>query len=104
MSLLRELATWIPIDNVLIPPSRAIPSPLSQTLYQAGQRGWCVDLCDPDRGELTTLLRRWLGCFVLLGVMLTIEGLGVIAGENAINAALKAVRETVNNALPFKLL
>lgn len=39
-----------------------------------------------------------------LMVMLTIEGLGVIAGERAINAALKAVRDTVNKALPFKLL
>ena len=39
-----------------------------------------------------------------LMVMLTVEGLGVIAGENAINAALKAVRDTVNKALPFKLL
>ena len=39
-----------------------------------------------------------------LMVMLTVEGLSVIAGENAINAALKAVRDTVNKALPFKLL
>ncbi len=39
-----------------------------------------------------------------LMVMLTIEGLGVIAGEKAINAALKAVRDVVNKALPFKLL
>ncbi len=39
-----------------------------------------------------------------LMVMLTIEGLGVIAGERAINAALKAVRDVVNTALPFKLL
>ena len=39
-----------------------------------------------------------------LMVMLTVEGLGVIAGEKAINAALKAVRDAVNKALPFKLL
>ncbi len=39
-----------------------------------------------------------------LMVMLTIEGLGVIAAENAINAALKAARDAVNAALPFKLV
>jgi hypothetical protein len=37
-------------------------------------------------------------------VMLTVQGLGVITVENAINAALKAVRDTVNGALPFRLL
>jgi hypothetical protein len=39
-----------------------------------------------------------------LMVMLTVEGLGIIAAENAINAALNVVRDTVNGALPFKLL
>jgi hypothetical protein len=39
-----------------------------------------------------------------LTVMLTVEGLGVIAVENAINAALKAVRDTVNAVTPFRLL
>jgi hypothetical protein len=37
-------------------------------------------------------------------VLLTIEGLGVIAVENAINAALGAVRDTVNTAVGFKLV
>lgn len=37
-------------------------------------------------------------------VFLTIEGLGLIAVENAINAALGAVKETVNGALGFVLL
>jgi len=37
-------------------------------------------------------------------VMLTVEGLGIIAVENAINAALKAVRETVNTFIGFKLV
>lgn len=37
-------------------------------------------------------------------VMLTVEGLGIIAVEQAINAALKAIRETVNKALGWKLI
>jgi hypothetical protein len=37
-------------------------------------------------------------------VMLTIEGLGLLAVENAINDALKLVRDTVNTALGFKLI
>ncbi len=37
-------------------------------------------------------------------VLLTIEGLGLLAVEEAINAALSAVRETVNGALDFVLL
>ncbi|UCD56013.1 MAG: hypothetical protein JSV16_09165 [Candidatus Hydrogenedentota bacterium] len=37
-------------------------------------------------------------------VMLTIEGMGILAVERAINAALKAVQETVNTALGWKLL
>lgn len=37
-------------------------------------------------------------------VLLTIEGLGIIAVEKAINAALKMVKDTVNQALDFRLL
>lgn len=37
-------------------------------------------------------------------VMLTIEGLGVIAVENAINAALDAARKAVNTAAGIALL
>lgn len=37
-------------------------------------------------------------------VLLTIEGLGILAAEAAINAALDAVRESVNTALGFTLL
>jgi hypothetical protein len=37
-------------------------------------------------------------------VLLTIEGLGLLAVEAAINAALAAVRETVNGAVGFVLL
>jgi len=37
-------------------------------------------------------------------VMLTIEGLGIIAVENAINAALKAVSDVVNTASGIKIL
>jgi hypothetical protein len=37
-------------------------------------------------------------------VFMTMEGLGLLEAEGAINAALDAVRTTVNAALPFKLL
>lgn len=37
-------------------------------------------------------------------VLLTIEGLGIIAVEQAINAALDVLRDTVNKALDFTLL
>lgn len=37
-------------------------------------------------------------------VLLTLEGMGVIAAERAINAALRIVRDTVNAAVGFALL
>ncbi len=37
-------------------------------------------------------------------VLLTIEGLGILAVEKAINAALNVVRDTVNTALGFNLI
>jgi hypothetical protein len=37
-------------------------------------------------------------------VLLTIEGLGLIAVENAINAAMEVLKETVNSALDMVLL
>lgn len=37
-------------------------------------------------------------------VLLTIEGLGILAVEAAINAALAVVKETVNTAVGFALL
>lgn len=37
-------------------------------------------------------------------VMLTVKGLGILAVEDAINAALDVVRSTVNTALGFVLL
>ncbi|UCC71430.1 MAG: hypothetical protein JSV86_13670 [Gemmatimonadota bacterium] len=37
-------------------------------------------------------------------VLLTVEGLGIIAVERAINAALGAVRDTVNTAVGFRLV
>ena len=39
-----------------------------------------------------------------LTVLLTVEGLGLIAVEKAINAALGAIRDTVNAVTPFRLL
>ncbi len=37
-------------------------------------------------------------------VMLTIEGLGIIAVEQAINAALAVVRDTINSAIGWTIL
>jgi hypothetical protein len=37
-------------------------------------------------------------------VLLTVKGLGLLAAENALNAALGAVREVVNGAVGFALL
>jgi hypothetical protein len=37
-------------------------------------------------------------------VLLTVEGLGIIAVENAINAALDVIRTTVNKAVKFALI
>jgi hypothetical protein len=37
-------------------------------------------------------------------VILTIEGLGILAVERAINAALKAIKDTVNTALGWALI
>ena len=37
-------------------------------------------------------------------VLLTIEGLGLIAVQNALNSAMSAVRTVVNTALGFRLL
>ncbi|MHC5056085.1 MAG: hypothetical protein ACYTKD_15375 [Planctomycetota bacterium] len=40
----------------------------------------------------------------LRAVILAVEGIGLVAAENAINAALGAVRNAVNKALGFPLL
>ena len=37
-------------------------------------------------------------------VLLTVEGLGLLAVENAINAAVKAIRQAVNTAVGFSLV
>jgi hypothetical protein len=39
-----------------------------------------------------------------LAVLLTVEGLGLLTVESAINAALASVRDTVNTALGFVLI
>ena len=39
-----------------------------------------------------------------LTVLLTVEGMGLLAVERAINGALRAVAGVINEALPFKLL
>ncbi len=53
-------------------------------------------------GEAESLLRIHRSS--TLAVMLTVKGLGLLAAEAAINAALKAAAGSVNATLPFKLL
>lgn len=40
----------------------------------------------------------------VLTVMLAVEGMGLLAAERAINAALKAVADAVNAVSPFKIV
>ncbi len=37
-------------------------------------------------------------------VLLTIEGLGLLAAEAAVNAAMKSIRDAVNDAIGWKLI
>lgn len=37
-------------------------------------------------------------------VLLTIEGLGLLAAEAAVNAAIKSIRDTVNDSIGWKLI
>ncbi|HKZ47063.1 MAG TPA: hypothetical protein VJ202_06760 [Thermodesulfobacteriota bacterium] len=40
----------------------------------------------------------------MLSVFLTVEGLGIIAVEEAINAAMAVVRSTINTAIGWSIL
>lgn len=53
-----------------------------------------------DRARMHLEIQKNAGRMVLL----TLEGLGILAVEAAINAALAVVKETVNTALDFVLL
>ena len=37
-------------------------------------------------------------------VLLTVEGLGLLAVENAVNASIRAIQDSVNTAVGFKLI
>ncbi len=58
-------------------------------------------------GEITeeqAKLHHEIQCNASRSVLLTIEGLGLIAVEQAINAAMKVLQEPVNDAVGFVLL
>lgn len=64
-----------------------------------------VRLAEKDKitaAEAKSLLRIHRN--TTLTVLLTVKGLGVLAAERAINAALKAVAGAVNRAAPFRIL
>ncbi len=59
-----------------------------------------ADRISPAEAALHVQLQRGASRTVLM----TVKGLGLLEAEAAINAALDAVRATVNAALPFELL
>lgn len=66
---------------------------LIERLHVAGQ-------IDEEQAKLLLDMKKNTAKIVLL----TIEGLGLLAVEQAINAALNVIKETVNGALDFALL
>jgi signal transduction protein with GAF and PtsI domain len=55
-------------------------------------------------GEEEAKLHLQIQASASRAVLLCVEGLGLLAAEAAINAALASVKDLVNAALPFKLL
>ena len=55
-----------------------------------------------DQEQATTLVEIQKNA--MRTVLLTVEGIGLIAAQNAINAAIDAVRTTVNGAVGLDLL
>lgn len=72
---------------------------LGQSLKDIAQSAAKEDI---SRAEAKSLLRIHRN--TTLTVLLTVEGLGVITAERAINRALGAAADVVNAALPFKLV
>ena len=64
------------------------------------ERLWASDQINATQAKALLRMQRNSAQAVLL----TIEGLGLLAVEAALNAALKSVRDTVNTALGFALL
>ena len=72
---------------------------IAQTIASIGEQ-FASGIINQEQAELLLDMQKHASRAVLL----TIEGLGILAVENAINAALDAVKGTVNAALPFALL
>jgi hypothetical protein len=72
---------------------------LAQTLLMIGKLRLSGKI-DKEEAELHLEIQR----NATRSVLLTIEGLGLLAVEQAINAALDSVKTTVNKALGFVLL
>jgi hypothetical protein len=55
-----------------------------------------------DDEQAATLLE--MQKHAMRAVLLAVEGVGLVAAQNAINAALDALKDTVNGAIGFQLL
>lgn len=64
------------------------------------QKAWLTTEIDEEEARLLMDMQK----HALRSVLLTIEGLGILIVEEAINAAIDAVRGTVNTAIGFALL
>jgi hypothetical protein len=72
---------------------------LAQSLADIAALATARKISGPEAKSLLQIHRN-----TTLIVMLTVEGLGIIAAEKAVNAALRAAKDTVNAASPFKIL
>lgn len=72
---------------------------LAQSLVDITALANAQKISGPEAKSLLRIHRN-----TTLIVLLTVEGLGIIAAEKAVNAALGAVKDTVNAAAPFKIL
>jgi hypothetical protein len=79
--------------------SKSEAQKLAQTLVQIEQLV-AANQIDQD----TALLLLDMQKHATRAVFLTVEGLGLLAVEKAINAALDVVKKTVNSAVKFELL
>lgn len=72
---------------------------LSETIVMVQEAKLAGEIEEEDARILLDMQKN-----AMRSIILTIEGLGIIAVEQAINAALNVVRDTVNTALGWSLL
>jgi hypothetical protein len=72
---------------------------LAQMLITIGELR-ATDQIDEDQARALLDMQK----HAMQAVLLTVEGIGIITAQNAINAALSAVKVAVNGALGFALI